>query len=199
MIATPWSPIVPETSTLSPGRTCSGASGTSCSRTPTPVVTTYIESHFPRSTTLVSPVTTGTPAARAASAMAVTSARRTSAGSPSSSTRATDRASGRAPDTARSLTVPLTASSPIEPPGNRIGRTTKASVVSASRAPPTSSSAASPSGASASFSSSGTITPSTRARLALPPAPCAMVIRSSTEPRPPPAHRLDALADLVLG
>ena len=46
-------------------------------------------------------------------------------------------ASGRAPATARSLTVPLTASSPIEPPGKRIGLTTKLSVVSASRAPST--------------------------------------------------------------
>ena len=46
-------------------------------------------------------------------------------------------ASGRAPATARSLTVPLTASSPIEPPGKRIGLTTKLSVVSASSAPST--------------------------------------------------------------
>jgi hypothetical protein len=30
----------------------------------------------------------------------------------------------RAPDTARSLTVPLTASSPIDPPGKRSGLTT---------------------------------------------------------------------------
>ena len=38
-------------------------------------------------------------------------------------------ASGRAPATARSLTVPLTASSPIEPPGKRSGLTTNESVV----------------------------------------------------------------------
>ena len=31
---------------------------------------------------------------------------------------------GLAPATARSFTVPLTASSPIDPPGKRIGRTT---------------------------------------------------------------------------
>ena len=39
--------------------------------------------------------------------------------------RAADSAvRGRAPETARSLIVPLTASSPIEPPGKRIGLTT---------------------------------------------------------------------------
>ena len=54
---------------------------------------------------------------------------------PSSSTSERLSASGRAPATARSLTVPLTASSPIEPPGKRSGRTTKLSVVIASRAP----------------------------------------------------------------
>ena len=55
---------------------------------------------------------------------ATNSARRSSADSPSS--RITDRLSarGRAPDTARSLTVPLTASSPIDPPGKRMGLTT---------------------------------------------------------------------------
>ena len=54
-------------------------------------------------------------------------------------------ASGRAPATARSLTVPLTASSPIEPPGKRIGLTTKLSVVSASPAPSIATAPASPS------------------------------------------------------
>ena len=38
-------------------------------------------------------------------------------------------ASARAPDTARSFTVPLMASSPMEPPGKRSGLTTKLSVV----------------------------------------------------------------------
>ena len=62
--------------------------------------------------------------ARGGSAMASTSALSSSAASPSS--RISDRLSpsGRAPDTARSFTVPFTASSPIEPPGNRIGLTT---------------------------------------------------------------------------
>src|SRR5512144_2471597 len=38
---------------------------------------------------------------------------------------------------ARSLTVPFTARSPMEPPGKNIGRTTNESVEKASRAPPT--------------------------------------------------------------
>jgi len=44
-------------------------------------------------------------------------------------------ASALAPDTAKSFTVPLMASSPIEPPGNRRGFTTKLSVVTAMRVP----------------------------------------------------------------
>ena len=69
--------------------------------------------------------------ARRRAAIASTSARSSSAPSPSSRTSESVSASGRAPATARSLTVPLTASSPIEPPGKRIGLTTKLSVVSA--------------------------------------------------------------------
>ncbi len=98
---------------------------------------------------------------------------------PSSSTIASVIASGRAPAIARSLTVPLTASSPIEPPGNRIGFTTKLSVVNARTAPPTDSSPASPSTASASDSKAGTSSPSISVCVALPPAPCAIVMRSS--------------------
>jgi hypothetical protein len=84
---------------------------------------------------------------------------------------AADSHSGRAPTIARSLTVPLTASSPIEPPGKRIGCTTNASVVNARRASwrpsaalfevTSPSIAASPSRASAGFSNAGTISPST--------------------------------------
>ena len=89
-----------------------------------PVVHTYMPSARPRSTTLVSPATICTPAACAARAIASTSERSSSAGSPSSSTSDSVSASGLAPDTARSLTVPLTASSPIDPPGKRNGLTT---------------------------------------------------------------------------
>src|SRR6188472_2319018 len=66
MIAIPWAPIGPDT------------------RTPTPVVQTYIPSAWPRSTTFVSPVTIFASAASAAPAIAATSARRTSASRPSS-------------------------------------------------------------------------------------------------------------------
>jgi len=65
-----------------------------------------------------------TPAASAAARMAATSRRSTSTERPSSITKAAEIAAGTAPETARSFTVPLTASSPIEPPGNWIGETT---------------------------------------------------------------------------
>ena len=84
----------------------------------------YIPSAAPRSTTLVSPVTTGTPARVAASAMSATTSRRTSIGMPSSSTKAAEMAIGRAPIMARSLIVPCTARWPAEPPGKRRGFTT---------------------------------------------------------------------------
>ena len=48
----------------------------------------------------------------------------------------TVRKSGTAPHMARSLTVPLTARSPMLPPGKNSGRTTYVSVENASRAPP---------------------------------------------------------------
>ena len=50
-------------------------------------------------------------------------------------------ARGTAPLMARSLTVPLTARWPIEPPGKNSGRTTNVSVEKASRAPPISNTA----------------------------------------------------------
>ncbi len=80
-------------------------------------------------------------------------------------------ASARAPAIARSLTVPLTASSPIEPPGNRSGLTTNASVVIARS--PISAASSSP------IPNAGTNSPSTSDAVALPPAPWAIVIRSS--------------------
>ena len=62
-------------------------------------------------------------------AMARTSPSRTDVGSPSSRTKVTTMAWPFAPETARSFMVPFTASSPIEPPGNLSGFTTKLSVV----------------------------------------------------------------------
>ncbi len=96
----------------------------------------YMPSALPCSTTLVSPPTTATPACSAARAMARTSASNVGVGRPASSTKLTTIASGLAPETARSFTVPLMASSPIEPPGKLNGFTTKLSVVIARRTPP---------------------------------------------------------------
>src|SRR4051794_7771597 len=172
MIAVPCSPIEPETRMRSPGRTALGDSAARGSRAPTPVVHTYMPSACPRSTTFVSPATMRTSAASAARAIASTSARSTSASSPSSRISARLSASGRAPPIARSLTVPLTASSPIEPPGKRSGLTTNESVVSATP----STMAAS---ASSSIPKAGASRPSISVCVALPPAPWAIVIRSS--------------------
>ena len=94
-----------------------------------------IWSPLPRSTTLVSPVTSVTPASSQAARIDATIRRRSVSGSPSSRMNAADRNSGRAPPTARSLTVPCTASRPMSPPGKKSGRTTKESVVKAMRGP----------------------------------------------------------------
>ena len=75
--------------------------------------------------------------------------------------------------------MPLTASSPIEPPGKRIGLTTKLSVVIASPSPSTSTAPASPSSARAAEPKAGASSPSTSVWEALPPAPCAIVTSSS--------------------
>ncbi len=94
--------------------------------------------------------------------------------------------------------MPLTASSPIEPPGNRIGRTTKASVVSASRA--------CPDGEQARV---GQLLErrvgQQRHDETLDQRPARLAARAVrhrdplvAEPLRPPAHRLDAFADLVL-
>src|SRR5665647_2271892 len=85
--------------------------------TPIPAVLMYTPSPLPRSTTFVSPVTSLTPATRAAAPTCW--AIRPSSSSPVPSCRmyAVDMNSGTAPDMARSLTVPFTARSPIDPPG----------------------------------------------------------------------------------
>ena len=74
--------MVPERSTRSPGRTASAESETSRSTTPTPAVVTYSPSAFPRSTTFVSPATTATPDARAASAIEAATRRRSAIAKP---------------------------------------------------------------------------------------------------------------------
>src|SRR5262249_24704126 len=143
-------------------------------------VVMYSPSALPCSTTFVSPPTIGTPARRAAAPAASSSARRTAVGVPASTMRLQRSARGTAPATARSFTVPLTARSPIEPPGKRSGRTTKLSVVIARIALPTVSRAASSRRASLARSiPAGTMSRSTSRLLALPPAPCAMSMCAS--------------------
>ena len=75
--------------------------------------------------------------------------------------------------------MPLTASSPIEPPGKRIGLTTKLSVVSATSTPPIETVPASASAASAGEPKAGTKRPSISVCVALPPAPWAIVMCAS--------------------
>lgn len=81
-------------------------------------------SPWPASTTLVSPVATSTPAARAAAPMASATHATTGISTPSSRMNPQERYAASAPLMARSLTVPLTARSPMEPPGKNSGRTT---------------------------------------------------------------------------
>ena len=138
----------------------------------------YIASAAPRSTTLVSPATISTPAASAAVAIASTSAFNVCASRPSSRISETVSANGRAPAMARSLAVPLTASSPIEPPGKRSGLTTKLSVVIAIvvlSSAIVAASASFVSEPSSSRANAGTNSPSISVRVALPPAPWARV------------------------
>src|SRR5208283_340398 len=97
-----------------------------------PEVLINIPSPFPFSTTFVSPAIMWTPAFSAAFDMDDKILRKSSIGSPSSIINPVERQYGRAPTTDRSLTVPLTASSPIVPPGKKSGETTYESVVKAS-------------------------------------------------------------------
>ena len=178
--AMPWSASVPDMITRSPGRTRPGPSWRPSGMIPTPAVVMYRPSAAPPLTTLVSPVTIRTPARRAASAMSSTTSRRTSMAKPSSSTKAADSHCGRPAIMATSLTVPLTARSPMEPPGKLVGLTTKESVLKARRSPEGSASAA-PSGRTVGTSSlnASRNTASTSAAEALPPAPWARVTTSS--------------------
>ncbi len=180
MTAIPCSPIVPDNNTLSPARTRSRPSRLPAGISPTPAVEMYIPSAAPLPTTFVSPVTICTPALAAASLMSATISRSSAIGKPSSITNAADNHCGRAPDTARSLIVPCTATWPIDPPGNRRGATTYESVEKARRSPDGSRSiAASPSCSSSSLRKASTNTESTSAADDFPPAPCASVTTSS--------------------
>src|SRR5579871_2616155 len=80
---------------------------------------------------------------------------------------------------ARSLTVPFTARSPILPPGKMRGRTTKESVVNASRAPLTETTAPSWRCSSMEFEKAGMKIFSMSWWVRRPPPPCASTMRSS--------------------
>ncbi len=92
--------------------------------TPIPVVLINSLSAAPRWTTFVSPVTICTPAFLAAACILSATRRKVSTASPSSKITLQVRYNGLAPLTAKSLTVPLMANSPISPPGKNKGSTT---------------------------------------------------------------------------
>jgi hypothetical protein len=83
-MAMPWSPMLPERRMAWPGRARWAEISTPSGTTPIPVVVMKTPSPLPFSTTLVSPVTTGTPASRAAAAMEATMRSRSARGKPSS-------------------------------------------------------------------------------------------------------------------
>ena len=85
--AMPCRPTSPDSRMTSPTRTLEGATTASCSMSPMPAVLMYNPSPFPRSTTLVSPVTSSTPAATAADCMDCTTRCSTAIGRPSSMVR----------------------------------------------------------------------------------------------------------------
>ena len=115
--ATPWTPRSPLTRTTSPGHARAGWMSTPCCSSPIPAVLMNTRSPCPASTTLVSPVTSRTSAATAAAPRSVATRPMSASEVPSSRMNAVESTSGIAPDMARSLTVPLTARSPMLPRG----------------------------------------------------------------------------------
>ena len=108
--AMPWSPIVPDTSTTSPGCTSSGPSDApggdhadAGGRDVEAVGRAPVRRPWCRRSR------SRTPAAAAASAMSATMSRSSATAKPSSITNAAESHGGRAPSTATSLTVPCTA------------------------------------------------------------------------------------------
>src|SRR6266850_2829717 len=149
-----------------------------CATRPTPLVVMKHPSALPRSTTLVSPVTSRTPAVFAAAPIDSTIRPRSASGKPSSRMKAALRYRGRAPAIARSLTVPLTASIPMSPPGKKSGVTTCASVVKASRPPATFRTAWSSSRSRYEFRNAGKKYRAIRSAVILPPLPWPSCTRS---------------------
>jgi hypothetical protein len=82
MMAMPWSPTVPDTSTASPGRARSAEIRTPAGTMPRPLVLMKTLSPEPFPTTFVSPTTIVTPASAAASRMEETTRRRSLTASP---------------------------------------------------------------------------------------------------------------------
>src|SRR6185437_451825 len=148
---------------------------------PIPEVLIKIWSPLPRSTTFVSPVTSETPAAAAASRIDSSTRRKSCIENPSSIINPAERYPGRAPHIARSLTVPWTASLPISPPGKKIGFTTYESVLKASFALFKENTAPSCNDSSNGFRNAGRIMRSINRCVILPPLPCARTISLCSE------------------
>ena len=174
MIAVPCSPIEPDSSTLSPGRRPCGlrrARGSGRADAGGREVHLVGVAALDDLGVAGDDLDAGRARRRARSRRPRRAGRR-SPGPPRGSSRAVS-ASGRAPATARSLTVPLTASSPIEPPGKRSGLTTKESVVT------TTSPARRRRRRARCMPKAGANSPSISVCVALPPAPWAIVIAAS--------------------
>ena len=177
MMATPWSPSVPETRMASPGRARSPEMFTPAGTTPTPVVVMKTPSPLPCSTTFVSPVTMGTPASRAAWAIDSTMRFRSASGKPSSRMKLAERYSGFAPDMATSFTVPCTDRQPMSPPGKNSGETTCESVAITMRPLCTAKQALSLAARSQSLSKATRNSSSINCAIARPPLPWVMSTR----------------------
>ncbi len=96
---------------------------------PKPEAVTINSSTPPLSTTLVSPAIRGIPTSSRASLIEPTVFLSRSMCSPSSNTMEDASATGVAPITATSFTVPQTANLPMSPPGKKMGFTVYVSVV----------------------------------------------------------------------
>ncbi len=154
----------------------------------TPAVLMTMPSTSPRPITLVSPVRTAVPASRQASRIDARIRSRSRRGNPSSMiTLHVSPSTSVAPIIARSFTVPDTASRPMSPPGKNGGWITWESVVRTSHWSPMRTAAPSsiaarpmtPAGWAGSVSNACRNASSMRRRIARPPAPCFIMMRSS--------------------